>query len=99
MALGNGTTENLTAQVAVVGGGPAGLIAAIALKSAGVDVLLIAPTPEESHRTTALLAGSVTALTTLGVWEACTPHAARLAAIRIIDDTRRLLRAPEVHFN
>jgi 2-octaprenyl-6-methoxyphenol hydroxylase len=99
MALGNGTSENLTAQVAVVGGGPAGLIAAIALKSAGVDVLLIAPTPEESHRTTALLAGSVTALTTLGVWEACNPHAARLAAIRIIDDTRRLLRAPEVHFN
>ena len=26
------------------------------------------------------------------------PHAAPLAAIRIIDDTRRLLRAPEVHF-
>jgi 2-octaprenyl-6-methoxyphenol hydroxylase len=104
MALGNGTTETLdaqalTAQVAVIGGGPAGLIAAIALKAAGVDVLLIAPTAEQDHRTTALLAGSVTALTTLGVWQACSPHAAPLAAIRIIDDTRRLLRAPEVHFN
>lgn len=99
MVFGNGTTENLAAEVAVIGGGPAGLIAAIALKSAGVDVLLIAPVPEDDHRTTAFLAGSVTALTTLGVWETCRPHAAPLAAIRIIDDTRRLWRAPEVHFN
>ena len=30
--------------------------------------------------------------------EACLPHAAPLDAIRIIDDTRRLLRAPEVCF-
>ncbi len=99
MVVGNGTTENLAAEVAVIGGGPAGLIAAIALKSAGVDVLLIGPVLDDDHRTTALLAGSVTALTTLGVWETCRPHAAPLAAIRIIDDTRRLLRAPEVHFN
>ena len=99
MALGTGMTENLAAEVAVIGGGPAGLIAAVALKSAGVDVLLIAPEREADHRTTALLAGSVTALSTLGVWETCRQQAAPLAAIRIIDDTRRLLRAPEVHFN
>ncbi|MDR3422244.1 MAG: UbiH/UbiF family hydroxylase [Xanthobacteraceae bacterium] len=89
----------MTAEVAVVGGGPAGLVSAIALKAAGVDVLLVAPSPAEDHRTTALLAGSVTALTTLGVWEACRPHAAPLASIRIVDDTQRLLRAPEVVFN
>jgi 2-octaprenyl-6-methoxyphenol hydroxylase len=88
----------MTAEVAVVGGGPAGLMSAIALKAAGVDTLLIAPQPDDDHRTTALLAGSVTALATLGVWQACLPHAAPLASIRLVDDTRRLLRAPEVMF-
>jgi 2-octaprenyl-6-methoxyphenol hydroxylase len=86
------------AEVAVVGGGPAGLVCAIALKAAGVDTLLIAPAAEPDHRTTALLAGSVTALETLGVWGACRPHAAPLSAIRIVDDTARLVRAPEVLF-
>ncbi len=87
------------AEVAVVGGGPAGLVCALALKAAGVDTLLIAPPAEPDHRTTALLAGSVTALETLGVWESCRPHAAPLCAIRIIDDTARLMRAPEVLFS
>jgi len=81
MALGNGAKENMTAEVAVVGGGPAGLVSAIALKAAGVDVVLIAPSLEDDYRTTALLAGSVSALITLGVWVACRPHAAALANI------------------
>ena len=67
----SGGSENLSAEVAVIGGGPAGLLSAIALQAAGVDTLLIAPQPAEDHRTTALLAGSVTALTTLAVWPAC----------------------------
>jgi len=91
--------ESLTAEAAVVGGGPAGLLSAIALATAGVETLLIAPQPEDDHRTTALLAASVTALATLGVWPACLPHAAPLISIRIVDGTRRLLRAPEVTFN
>ena len=91
-------TSQCDAEVAVVGGGPAGLLCAIALKVAGVDTLLIAPAAEPDHRTTALLAGSVTALETLGVWDACRPHAAPLSAIRIVDDTARLIRAPEVLF-
>ena len=85
-------------EVAVIGGGPAGLVSAIALALAGVETVLIAPRPEDDHRTTALLAGSVTALATLGAWDACMPHAAPLAFIRIVDDTRRLVRAPEVVF-
>ncbi|HXX04402.1 MAG TPA: UbiH/UbiF family hydroxylase [Xanthobacteraceae bacterium] len=89
----------MTAAVAVVGGGPAGLVAAIALKTAGIEALLIGPQPTDDHRTTALLAGSVTALTTLGAWTGCVAHAAPLKAIRIVDDTRRLLRAPEVAFS
>ena len=87
-----------SAEVAVVGGGPAGLVAAIALATAGVDTLLIAPPAEPDHRTTALLAGSVTALETLGVWPVCVPHAALLRKIRLIDATQRLIRAPEVLF-
>lgn len=87
-----------TADAAVIGGGPTGLVSAIALATAGIDTLIIAPSPQQDFRTTAFLAGSVTALTTLGVWDACRPQAAALAAIRIIDDTRRLWRAPEVHF-
>ena len=35
----------------------------------------------------------------IGAWEACLPHAAPLVCIRIVDDTRRLLRAPEVTFS
>jgi len=89
---------SFTAEVAVVGGGPAGLLAAIALAAAGADALLIAPPAEPDHRTTALLAGSVTALETLGVWQACRPHAAPLAKIRLVDATQRLIRAPEVCF-
>ena len=99
MAFVDGAREDRTAEVAVVGGGPAGLMSAIALAAGGVDTLLIARQPENDHRTTALLAGSVTALTTLGVWQDCLPHAAPLVTIRIIDDTQRLLRAPEVTFN
>lgn len=99
MASGNAAHNVTTAEVAVIGGGPAGLVSAVALKAAGVDTLLIAPPPQDDHRTTALLAGSVTALETLEVWKDCLPDAAPLMTIRIIDDTRRLLRAPEVSFS
>jgi 2-octaprenyl-6-methoxyphenol hydroxylase len=90
--------SSFTAEVAIIGAGPAGLVSAIALAAAGVDTLLIAPSAQADHRTTALLAGSVTALDTLGVWQSCAPQAAPLKKLRIIDDTRRLFRAPEILF-
>jgi 2-octaprenyl-6-methoxyphenol hydroxylase len=86
-------------EVAIVGGGPVGLTAAIALAGAGVETALVAkPAATPDNRTTALLASSVTALDTLGVWQRCRDDAAALRVMRIIDDTGRLLRAPEVHF-
>ena len=88
----------IAADVAVIGGGPAGLVCAIALAASGVETVLVAPPVEADHRTTALLTGSVTALATLGAWQACLPNAAPLSKIRIIDDTTRLIRAPEVTF-
>src|SRR6476660_7797724 len=90
--------ERHTIEVAVVGGGPAGLTAAIALAAAGVETTLIAQAPPADHRTTALLSGSVAALEALEVWPLCRADAAPLTAIRLIDDTARLLRAPEVMF-
>ena len=89
----------LTAEVAVVGGGPSGLIAALALAQAGADTLLFAPPAGPDRRTTALLDGSVRVLNALGVWARLEPHSAALQHLRLIDATRRLIRAPEVMFD
>jgi 2-octaprenyl-6-methoxyphenol hydroxylase len=85
-------------EVAVVGGGPAGLTAAIALAAAGVETALISRVSPADNRTTALLSGSVAALEALEVWALCRANSAPLTAIRLIDDTARLIRAPEVMF-
>lgn len=90
--------EPLTVEVAIVGGGPVGLTAALALAEAGVETALVARRRPVDHRTTALLAGSVTALQTLGVWAGCAADAAPLRVMRIVDATSRLIRAPEVSF-
>jgi len=88
------------AEVAVVGAGPAGLTAAIALAGARVPTVLIAPpSAAVDNRTTALLGGSVNALETIGVWPRCRPQAGALRVMRIVDDTDRLWRAPEVRFD
>jgi len=92
--------SQIAAEAVVVGAGPAGLTAAIALAIGGVETVLVAKRPEQpDNRTSALLAGSVAALKALGVWEACCGHAAPLRTIRLADDTQRLLRAPEVAFS
>jgi 2-octaprenyl-6-methoxyphenol hydroxylase len=88
-----------TYDVAVVGGGPAGLGAAIALAQLGAKTALIARrAPYADNRTTALLGGSVDFLGELEVWPRCKDNAAALQAMRLVDDTGRLIRAPEVRF-
>jgi 2-octaprenyl-6-methoxyphenol hydroxylase len=93
-----GNQGQFNGDVAVIGGGPAGLVAAIALEAAGAATVLIAPEAKADTRTTALLSGSVTALDALGVWERCLPYAAPLERLRIVDDSGRLFRGPEVSF-
>jgi 2-octaprenyl-6-methoxyphenol hydroxylase len=85
---------------AVIGGGPAGLAAAIALAESGADIALIARrAPYGDNRTTALLGGSVDFLRQLDVWRRCEDKAAALQVMRLVDDTGRLIRAPEVRFS
>ena len=92
-------THNHRCAAVVVGRGPAGLTAAIALAEGGISTLLVGTRPAKpDNRTSALLADSVTALDTLGVWPLCHAKAAPLKVMRIIDDTGRLWRAPEVKF-
>jgi 2-octaprenyl-6-methoxyphenol hydroxylase len=105
------------ASAAVIGGGPAGLVAALALAHFEMPTALVAPSAGHpspqgkareragagnaggtDNRTTALMMPSVKALETLGVWSTCRHHAAPLRVMRIVDDTGRLWRAPEVRF-
>ena len=93
----------LTVQIAMVGAGPAGLAAALALDAFGCEVALVSPAYDPARmardmRTTALLSSSVILLENLGVWHLCSHTAAPLSAIRIADDRGDLLRAPEVLF-
>lgn len=90
--------ERISVEAAVVGAGPSGVAAAVALGAAGAKAALVGA-PKSDNRTTALLASSVTALETLDAWRACLLDAAPLAAMRIVDDTGRLWRAPELTFS
>jgi len=94
------TKTDAVYDVAVVGGGPAGLAAAIALSDAGARTALIARhVAYGDNRTTALLGGSVDFLRQLDVWARCEADAAALRVMRLVDDTGRLIRAPEVRFS
>ncbi|TYC53848.1 UbiH/UbiF family hydroxylase [Rhodobacterales bacterium] len=86
--------------VAVVGGGPAGRIAALTCAHAGyATVLLAPPAPKADGRTTALWEKSIELLQSLGVWDKLEDRSAPLRKMRMVDDTDRLIRAPEVIFD
>jgi 2-octaprenyl-6-methoxyphenol hydroxylase len=85
--------------IAIVGAGLAGSLAALALSDSGRSVALIAPPARAGDgRTTALMDQSITFLKTLGLWDDIARHAAALETMQILDGTSRLLRAPPVAF-
>ncbi len=88
-----------TCDVAIIGSGLAGLIAAWACRQSGLDVVQISPAlGEPDGRTTALLQDSIDYLDQLNLWENMKAEAFPLKTMRIIDATNRLIRAPQVDF-
>ena len=88
-----------TVDVAVVGAGPVGALAALVVADAGFSVALVAPARGHDPRTSALMMPSVALLDEHGVWEGVAAEAAPLNTIRMIDQTGYLPRAPEVAFD
>lgn len=85
--------------IAVVGTGPVGLVAALALARAGFSVTLAGPEiATQDRRTTALMQPSLAWLRDIGVTEAIEAAAAPLRTMRIVDATGRLVRSPTVTF-
>jgi 2-octaprenyl-6-methoxyphenol hydroxylase len=84
--------------IAVVGGGLAGTVAALAAAAEGWRVAFIAPPPpRQDGRTTALLSESLDLLSVSASGTPCAPSAP-LRTMRILDGTSRLFRAPPVSF-
>ncbi len=97
-------TRSADSPVLVAGGGPAGLASALALSKAGIKATVLAAPhrpggQDRDRRTAALFYGSIEFLRNIGAWPHLQAASAALKAIRIIDDTARLVRAPEVVFS
>lgn len=86
--------------VAVVGAGPAGLVAGLAMAHVGLKTAVIGPKSDGGDgRTTALFQASIDFLKTLDAWTAIAPIAEPIGAIRLVDATGHLLSGPEVTFS
>lgn len=87
------------ADAVVVGGGLAGLAAAVAVAKAGLSTIHLAPKGPRDQRTSALMLPSVAYLKGAGLLADPATIGHPLTQIRIIDATDRLLRAPETLFD
>jgi 2-octaprenyl-6-methoxyphenol hydroxylase len=81
-----------------VGGGAAGIFAALALQHYNIEVALVAPFSPHDPRTTALMNPAIIALKKLGVYDDLAPHFTPLKAMRLIDMTGSLFKSPEITF-
>ncbi len=96
-------TTDTRHDILIIGSGPAGLATALGLQQEGIDVCCLGPEIEinpskPDTRTIALFSGSVEFLKNLNVWEDCSQHATPLKGIRILDNSKRLIRIPETLF-
>jgi 2-octaprenyl-6-methoxyphenol hydroxylase len=86
-------------QAIVVGGGLAGIAAAVAVATAGLETVHLAPEAPPDRRTSALMMPSVDYLQAAGLIGDPSEVGHPLAQIRIIDATNRLIRSPETLFD
>lgn len=84
--------QDVRVEIAIVGGGLAGVTLALACAAAGLEVALIDRLDlttmlgaKFDGRTTALAHGSKQVMTGLGVWDALAPHAGAILEIRVAD--------------
>lgn len=85
--------------IAVVGAGPAGLIAGLSCAATGLRTVVIGPASSLADaRTSALFGGSIDLLKAVGVWPALVDQSAAISGIRIVDASGGWLAAPEVLF-
>ncbi|MHA6730397.1 FAD-dependent monooxygenase [Devosia sp. A369] len=87
------------ADAILVGGGLAGVAAAIAVAAAGLKTIHLAPVGPPDRRTSALMMPSVDYLRGAGLVDDPVELGHALTQIRIIDATGRLIRAPETLFD
>ncbi len=86
-------------EAVVVGGGLAGVAAAVAVARTGLATLHLAPKGPPDRRTSALMGPSVDFLLEAGLIDSPGSLGHPLTRIRIIDATNRLIRAPETLFD
>jgi 2-octaprenyl-6-methoxyphenol hydroxylase len=96
--------ETVQTDAVIIGAGPAGLAAALACRSAGLNPIVVNTSKAASQhaakgRSAALFNQSVSFLQRLGVWEACRDAAEPLRSLQFVDDTGRILRAPDCAFH
>ncbi|EJF82201.1 UbiH/UbiF family hydroxylase [Bartonella doshiae] len=92
--------KNKHRDIAVIGAGPVGMLAALSLANKGYSVFLVGPPAHTDElRTTALMMPAIRTLQKLNIWDTLKRHAASLSFIKIIDITSRIVRAPTVSFS
>lgn len=86
-------------EAVVVGGGLAGLAAAVAVARSDLETVHLAPKGPRDQRTSALMMPSVDYLRSAGLIDDPSEVGQPLTQVRIIDATDRLIRAPETLFD
>ncbi len=94
------TTKATETDILVVGSGPAGLAAAIALALSGFSVICVgAIETKAAGRTVALFEGSLRFFHALGLWPRLSDAAAPLDTIEMIDATGSRVPIPKIEFS